>query len=289
MRPFGPAAALLGALVATLIAARAVKRKSLTTAGAAAAWIVGFLSICTGLRGFVLLMFYQLGTIATKYRKEVKESRDASAAKGAVRGPGQVFACSAIAVACSVVHALLYGEEKSIDFVENQGASSLACAVIAHHATCLADTLASELGILARQEPVLITQPWRRVPPGTNGGVTWWGTLWSGIGGILMGLGTALMDAASGIEIRPAAVLCYGLACGLVGSFIDSVLGATVQVSYYDNDKKLAYCGEDTMLPPSALRICGANVLSNAQVNLVSVLVTSVLGGLVMGPIFFGM
>jgi hypothetical protein len=51
-------------------------------------------------------------------------------------------------------------------------ASQLTCAIIAHHATCLADTLASELGILSKNPPFLITQPWKRVPSGTNGGKT---------------------------------------------------------------------------------------------------------------------
>mmetsp|Transcript_3920 Transcript_3920/g.10818 ORF Transcript_3920/g.10818 Transcript_3920/m.10818 type:complete len:236 (+) Transcript_3920:1858-2565(+) len=229
----------------------------------------------------------QIGTKATKYHKEIKEARDAAAVKGSVRGPSQVFACSAIAVLCSVAHAILFGEEKAIDFIENPRASSLACAVIAHHATCLADTLASEFGILAKQNPVLVTQPWRRVPPGTNGGITWWGTLWSGMGGILMGLGTLLMDVASGIAVRPTVTICYGCACGLIGSFVDSVLGATVQTSYYDNEKKVIYCSEGT-LPPSAVHVCGADILSNVQVNLVSVLATTALGGLLIGPAMYG-
>ena len=74
-----------------------------------------------------------------------------------------------------------------VDFNEGRG-SHLACALIAHHATSLADTLASELGILSKSRPILIVSG-RRVPPGTNGGVTLAGTGCSALGGLVIGLG----------------------------------------------------------------------------------------------------
>jgi uncharacterized membrane protein len=47
--------------VAATICSRAIKRKSLSNLGAVAAFIVGFISVATGLRGFTLLIFYQVG------------------------------------------------------------------------------------------------------------------------------------------------------------------------------------------------------------------------------------
>ena len=173
------------------------------------------------------------------------------------------------------------------DFSESPLASSLSCAVLAHHATCLADTLASELGMLARQKPILITAPWRQVPPGTNGGITFSGTLWSAAGGAAMGIGTVMIDAVSGIKVYPIKTVMYGLLCGLLGSSIDSFLGATLQVTYYDEDKRLVYSRKD-QAPSSAKLISGIDFLSNAGVNFVSVMATTALGGMFIGQIIYG-
>ena len=63
--------------------------------------------------------------------------------------------------------------------------SAIACGIIAHYATCLADTLASELGILSKSDPFFIVQPWKKVPPGTNGGVTLGVFFWMASDGML--------------------------------------------------------------------------------------------------------
>jgi uncharacterized membrane protein len=64
--------------------------------------------------------------------------------------------------------------------------SLLYAVVTSHFACCLGDTLASELGILSRSPPRLITT-FRMVPPGTNGALSVVGTLASVCGGIFMG------------------------------------------------------------------------------------------------------
>lgn len=286
MRPFGPFSIVVGAVVASALAYRGMKRKSLSPSGAFSAWFVGFLSLASGLRGMVLFQFYIFGTAATKYRHAEKTKKDASAQDGSIRGPSQVLACSIVAVGCSLVHTYYCGEEKEIDFALYPLASSLTCGVIAHYATCLADTLASELGILAAHDPILVTMPWKKVPPGINGGITMAGTMWSGIGGGLMGLGTVAMDSLSGIPIELGRTVAFGSICGFVGSLIDSVLGAILQSSYYDPDKKCVHSGEEGNISKFQ-HISGVQVLTNAQVNLVSVIATTALGACVIGPRVF--
>lgn len=284
MIPFSSTAILLGAFVATSLARRGMKRKSLSQSGAIAAWFVGFLSVVTGLRGFVLLFFYQIGTWATKYKKSLKEQKDSTASEGAARGASQVLSCSLIAIALSLVRSKCCGQEEPVNFEMDPLAASLTCAILAHHSCCLADTLASELGILSVQSPLMITQPWRRVPPGTNGGVTMMGFLWSCVGGLLMGLSQILMDRLSGLTpLNVVFTLVYGSVCGLVGSILDSILGATIQATYYDADTKRVYhAGVDR--PKTAKIVSGIDILNNEQVNLVSVAITTALGGWVIGP-----
>lgn len=293
MEPFGVKATVLATLVAVLLSYRAIRKRSLTKGGACAAFAVGFLSVICGARGFNLLVFYQIGTVATKYKKDVKMKIDGTIATSGsqARGPSQVLACSLIAVVLGLIHAIYCGSEQAIEFSDKSSylASSLTCAIIAHHATCLADTLASELGILSKSQPVLVTQPWKRVPSGTNGGVTVTGFFWSAVGGLIMGLSTIIFDFLSGVApLNVLPMIAFATICGLLGSFVDSVLGATIQQTYFDPESKMVYQEEDTK-PSSAKLLIGLNLLSNEMVNFVSVALTTVIGGWYLGPIvFFG-
>mmetsp|Transcript_1635 Transcript_1635/g.2162 ORF Transcript_1635/g.2162 Transcript_1635/m.2162 type:complete len:288 (+) Transcript_1635:92-955(+) len=285
MKPFSTKSIALGTVIATLLAIKGTSKKSLSSTGAITAWMVGFLSLGCGTRGFLLLLFYQVGTMATKFRRNEKIKKDADAAKSSVRSSQQVLACSGIAVILSLFHVIYYGEEKAIDFQISPKESTIACAIVAHYATCCGDTLASEFGILSQSKPFLITSPWRKVPHGTNGGISTFGTLSSCIGGLIIGFGCVIMDICTGLHVHISKLLIFSAICGLLGSFIDSLLGATLQATYYDDDKKMVYC-EKKDAPSNSDRICGMNCLSNAQVNLVSVFVTTVIGGLYLGPMF---
>eukprot|EP00536_Pseudo-nitzschia_multiseries_P012653 jgi/Psemu1/165865/gw1.497.50.1 len=185
MDPFGVKATLLATATSSFLSLRAYKRKSLSTGGSVAAFAVAFLLVVTGLRGLNLLTFYFISIKATKYKVHIKAKIDGTIAShdgSTTRGTSQVLACSLLAAILSVVHAVMCGAERPVSFSSSRTnvlASKLTCGIIAHHATCLADTLASEMGILSRSPPRLITEPWKTVPSGTNGGVTPTGFFWS--------------------------------------------------------------------------------------------------------------
>lgn len=159
--------------------------------------------------------------------------------------------------------------------------------MIGHFACCMGDTLASELGILAKKPPRLILPPFKVVPPGTNGGLSVQGTLGSLIGGAFIGLiagltivfkdNKACYAVSSHILIKT--VFLGGLG-GIAGSGIDSLLGATLQQTYYNTKTKQVLLGR---LPAANKNqndwqiITGFDVLSNNSVNFISSGLTAVL------------
>jgi uncharacterized protein (TIGR00297 family) len=98
------------------------------------------------------------------------------------------------------------------------------------------DTVASEIGQTRGGTALLITT-WRRVPSGTDGAVTFLGT----IAGALAGLAIAGVAAAMGLigSNQP----WIAAASGFVGMLADSVLGATCQRRGWINNEAVNFFG----------------------------------------------
>ncbi len=84
------------------------------------------------------------------------------------------------------------------------------------------DTVASEIGLSYGRSVVLITT-WKSVPSGTDGGITWIGTLCGAAAGLFIACAAALAG------LLPLAQLWIPASAGIAGMFIDSWLGATCQ------------------------------------------------------------
>ena len=125
----------------------------------------------------------------------------------------------------------------------NLGVASLAGTLIDGHgqlvaltillaalAEAAADTLASELGQALRGTPRLITTL-RRVPAGTDGGITLAGTLLGALGAIV------ISAVGARVMVLPWSSALLATGAGIAGLLFDSLLGATFErVGLLNND-----------------------------------------------------
>ncbi|MFP4174759.1 MAG: DUF92 domain-containing protein, partial [Halobacteriales archaeon] len=94
-------------------------------------------------------------------------------------------------------------------------------------ATAAADTASSEIGTVTGY-PRLITT-FERVPPGTDGGVSWQGEVVTVVAVAVVGV------TAYGVGVVPLSGAVAAAFAGLVGAHVDSLLGATVEGRYIGN------------------------------------------------------
>ena len=268
---------ITGLIASTVIALVAHRRRALTTSGALGAILVGTITFGFGgwIWGILLVAFFALSTALSRYRQADKRQLADKFVKGAHRDMGQVLANGGLAAFIS----LLYF---------SYPAPVLLAAFLGSMATVNADTWGTEVGVLSRDLPRLITT-WRRVPVGTSGGVTLLGTAASTLGALFIGLlAYILLCVEALVAGHNAFVLSWiiptTLFSGLLGSLFDSLLGATVQGIFYcarcetETEKELHGCGLQT----SHLR--GWRWLNNDVVNLLSSL-----GGALVAISLWGM
>jgi uncharacterized protein (TIGR00297 family) len=241
---------------------RAASHKSLTPLGiffavltatvhALHPWSAPFTLLCT---------FFLLGSQATKVKADIKSSLTLSSS-GSSGGEGprthvQVLAnslCASILILLHVYMLSHYSPEVDSNCLAYGGGSLLLTAgIVSNYAAVAADTFSSELGILSKSPPRLITTL-RTVPPGTNGGVTLAGLIAGALGSYCIALTSTVLlpfcPASSGPVGR---VLMEGenrgwrlddkifwvlfiTVWGLLGSVLDSLLGAVLQASVIDS------------------------------------------------------
>ena len=274
---------LLGLLLSSLMGVLGYWRNALDLSGVAGAVLVGTLIFGLGgwSWGLLLIVFFVSSTWLSHFRRADKQRISEKFAKGSRRDLGQALANGGVGAILAVVsayypHPLLFA------------------AFVGVMSTVNADTWATELGVLSPHMPRLVTTG-QRVEPGTSGGVTPLGT-WAAVAGALL-IGamaglltriTSLWNGASGAETLGLGVFAYpmlGLAGGLAGSFLDSLMGATVQRMYYctacgrETENPGHQCGRQASTPQASPLepTRGWPWLNNDWVNLLS----SVGGGLV--------
>ena len=264
---------LVGFGLGGLISLLAWRMGVLSPAGAAAAAVTG--GIIFGLGGLawavLLIAFFASSSFLSRAFGGRKASVEREFAKGSRRDAGQVLANGGIGTLLVLIQAVFPGQIWI--WVAFAGAM----------AAVNADTWATELGVLSKSPPRLVTTG-RVVPKGSSGAVTVLGTLASLAGAVLVATLAAILTgwlnpAGFVLGIEAAADLppfvgwniFLGVSLGgLAGSLVDSLLGATLQSIYY-----CPTCAKETERHPQ--HTCGSQTqpwrgwiwLDNDWVNLV--------------------
>ncbi|MCX8024894.1 MAG: YbhB/YbcL family Raf kinase inhibitor-like protein [Thermanaerothrix sp.] len=213
----------LGLGLALIISLLAYRIGSLSGSGAITATCLG--GLVFGLGGLpwaiLLLGFFITSTFFSRLARSRKAGLGEKYAKDDRRDAWQVLANGGIASLAVIWQAV----QPASLLPWLVGATALAAAN--------ADTWATELGVLSSQSPRRILGG-KRVEPGSAGGITALGTLAALSGAMWIGLLAVLLPPPL---LRPQyptlAVLIIVTLSGLLGSLVDSLLGASVQVMYY--------------------------------------------------------
>ncbi|XP_077121400.1 transmembrane protein 19 isoform X1 [Ranitomeya variabilis] len=241
--------------------------------------LVGFLLTVANYSFFsALLMFFFTSSKLTKWKGEAKKKFDSEYKEGGQRNWVQVFCNGGVPAELALLYMVENGPgEMPIDFSKEYTASWMCLSLLGALACSAGDTWASEIApVLSKSSPRLITT-WEKVPVGTNGGVTIIGLFASLLGGLCVGMAYFASQLLFVNDLEIAApqwpVILYGAMAGLIGSILDSYLGAIMQYTGFDETT-----GKIVNHPTiGAKLISGKPILDNNAVNLFSSILIAIL------------
>lgn len=251
----------IGLLLAGLISFVAFRLQLLSRSGAIAALTLG--TVIFGLGGLrwaiVLMVFFLTSSGLSRLLRRRKQDAEGHYSKSATRDAWQVAANGGIAGVFVLLHLL---------FSQSAWPWLGFCAALA---AANADTWATEIGALSRNQPRLITTM-KPAEAGTSGAVSGFGILAAIAGALVIALAGALFDPYAALESVQSVLGAVTLG-GVVGCLVDSWLGATVQAVYY-----CPQCRKETEKTP--LHGCGTQTellrgkpwMNNDLVNLLCTL-----------------
>ena len=211
--------------LSALLSLLAYKMDLLTTSGCISAAIVGaFIGICGSLSWLILLIvFTLLGFIATLVGLSKKKEKGLQEGTHGERSYKNVLG---VALPCCVFALINITTQDAYYYYMMIG-------YISTIAVAAADTTASELG--TKDSKVYLITTFKRVEPGTDGGISAFGTLVSLLASVAVTLiGWPVINQSIDIMIL------IPMAAGFIGCMLDSVVGATLEtwgyVSKYGNN-----------------------------------------------------
>lgn len=246
-------------ILAAAVAFITIKKKAFTVPAALSACAMLIIAaVCSGWSGIVIVLAAYFTIFAVdmivgdRSEKVTKSINQRSGARGIV----QVIANALAATIAAVVGFILKKPELMMVY-----AAALT--------ECLADSLASDVGVLSKKDPVDICRM-KRIKRGLSGGVSLLGTLSALAGCVWMFLISWLFF---GLSLDLFIVI---IVIPMVGILIDSILGSLVQAKYEcavcgKSTEKTFHCGE------KANHVGGIKLINNDAVNIISNFVTAIL------------
>jgi uncharacterized protein (TIGR00297 family) len=268
----------LAYLAAAAVALTGYWARALSASGAIAACIVG--GTILGFGGWawaiLLVLFFASSSVLSFFRRTDTSKLTASETfdKGGRRDAAQVVANGGVGALLALLSF----------FTPPHLTAILFCAYTGSLAAATADTWATEIGVLSRTQPRIITNM-KPATPGTSGGVTWLGSGASAAGALIVSVAAALLVATPLFTLQAqhpgntVSLFGAGLAGGIVGALADSLLGATVQASYIcprcdkPTESRVHKCGTPTRLAR------GMQWISNDVVNSAATLTGALVSG----------
>ncbi len=250
---------IISLILSLVLASFAFFKKALTNNALILAFIFAFLiTYFGGISSFLMLTTVFLSTVIAgiiKKEKRKEITKDIHQ-KGHQKDIGSIIAN----VAPGTIALLIYGFTKNEIFLV-----VYACLM----AEAISDSLASDIGILSKKAPINILT-FKRSKPGLSGNISLLGIFSSLIGSLLIALIYYLfnLNLINGIIIT---------ICGFLGNFIDSYLGAALQVKY-----KCSKCGiiteKEEHCQTKTKYYKGLKIFNNDVVNIISNILSGMLG-----------
>lgn len=243
----------------------AYKLGALKKSGAIAAVLVGAaIFIGTGVKGlFILGTFFVTSTFWSKFKQDGKRASSDVGEKDGARDYIQVLANGGVPSLASILY---YLDDNPIWLI----------AFVMAIAAANADTWASEIGVLSKREPINLFT-WKRVATGTSGAISLLGTLSAFVGSALIGIIARILWSQ---QLTPPLVIA-AVIFGFLSMLLDTILGMTLQrknkclVCGKITEKKI-HCGKE------ATHYSGITLINNDAVNILSILLMTMLGTLIL-------
>ena len=219
-----------GILLIAALAVIAFKSGAIDAIGAAAGGVISFFAFLAGGLAWliIIVIFFGISSLLTRYRYEYKKKIGSAQERGGKRSWPNSLANAGVALAASLGELFFHSNLFTLAF-------------LASIAAAMADTLATEIGLLSHSTPRLITNLRKGVAAGMSGGITSLGesaALLAAISIALAGLFLSMFSAGTNMAVF---VFVSVVAGAIIGTSFDSFLGATVQ-----SLSKCSVCGKLT-------------------------------------------